>query len=175
MDNEGQHWDIVPWGMFSRHFDLKQAGVVVVALEMGLWSEGCTFTIADHAFTIRKVSVWKDGFQLVTAGQSVCDVRRSLWSRRFELQAGDDRWTLQPASWLSRDYVLVANENSDGERTDGESFATQREIGRIWPAGWFTRRRIANFAAAVPPPVQVLAIFLVLVISRRQQRRSATT
>jgi len=42
-------------------------------------------------------------------------------------------------------------------------------VGTIRPAGWFTSKRIAQFSDAVPPPIQVLAIFLVLILGRREQ------
>jgi len=157
-DAANSHWDIAPHGFFSRHYDLIRGGEIVATLRMSLWREGCEFAIAGHAFAIRRVSMWKDGFQLFAGDQSVCDVKRSFWSRRFEMAAVDQQWVLQPAGWFTRTYQLLAGE---------------REVGTIRHAGWFTRGRVAEFAADVPPPVQVFAIFLVLVISRRQQSHAA--
>jgi hypothetical protein len=160
MPNTGPPWEVVPQGVFSRHFDLRRGGETVAALRMSLWTEGCQFTIADHQFAIRRVSLWKDGFQLFAGDQSVCEVKRSFWSRRFELSAVDEKWTLQPAGWFTRDYQLLAG---------------QREVGTVRRTGWFSRKRVAEFADEVPPPVQVFAIFLVLVVSKRQQKHAATS
>jgi hypothetical protein len=150
-------WEIVPRAMFSRHYDLLRDGEVVVSLQMAAFREACEFTIAGHTFAIRHTSVWKDTFQLLVGEQPVCEVTRTFWAGRFELSAADQKWTLGRIGFFARGHQLTA-----GERWAGE----------IRPAGWFTRRRVANFADDVPPPVQVLAIFLALIISHRQQRHA---
>jgi hypothetical protein len=154
------HWEVVPQGVFSRHFDLRRGGETVALLRMSLWTEGCEFTIAGHQFAIRRVSLWKDGFQLSAGDQSVCEVKRGFWSRRFELSAVDEKWLLQPAGWFTRTYQLLRGD---------------WVVGSVRPVGWFTRKRVADFADAVPPPVQVFAIFLVLVVSQRQQKHAASS
>jgi hypothetical protein len=151
-------WQIVPQGTFSRHFDLLLGGEHVASMRMALWTEGCEFTIAGHEFKIRRTSMWRDGFILATGGQTVCEVRKGFWSRRFELSAADQNWVLQPVGWVGRSYQLLEGE---------------REVGSVRPTGWFTRVRAADFAAEVPPPIQVLAIFLVLLAANRAQRSSA--
>ena len=153
-------WQIVPQGFFSRHYHLEWNGQTVATLRMSLWTEGCEFTIADHAFSIRRTSMWKDGFILTADGQTVCEVKKWFWSRQYELSATDDHWVLQPAGFFTRTHQLLNGE---------------REVGTIFPAGWFTRRQIASFVADVPPPIQVLAIFLFLVIRQREENNSATS
>ncbi len=158
------HWDIVPQSAFSRHYDLRRGGETVASLKMQFWTEGCEFTIAGYPFAIRKVSLWKDGFQLLAGEACVCEVKRGFWSRRFELETSLDdvkeKWFLQPAGWFTRTYQLLAGD---------------RIAGTIQHTGWLTRARIADFEERVPPPVQVLAIFLVLVVSQRQQQRAASS
>ena len=117
---------------------------------MQLWREGCDFTITGHEFSIRKASIWKDAFQLFAGGESVCDVQRNFWSRRFELVSAEQTWGLQPAGWFSTAYQLLAG---------------GIEVGRMSRADWWSRRRVAYFAPTVPPPIQVLAIFLVLILA----------
>lgn len=146
-------WRIEPERLLSRHFNLYCDDELVTTLHMTLWREGCDFAFADHAFAIRRKSIWKDAFQLLADEDPVCDVLRKPLSRRFELKTQHETWTLQRNGWLSRTYQLLAGE---------------REVGTVVPAGWLTRRRVATFAAEVPPPVQTLAIFLVLVIGQRQ-------
>jgi hypothetical protein len=157
-DAADNQWQIAPQGFFSRHYTLARGGQTVATLKMSLWKEGCEFTIAGHQFAIRRTSLWKDGFQLLAEEQPVCDVKRTFWSRRFELAAVGQKWFLQPAGWFSRTYQLVVGEH---------------EVGTVRPAGWFTRRQIAQFGDDVPPPVQVLAIFLVLVIGQREHHSAA--
>jgi hypothetical protein len=91
----------------------------------------------------------------MVSGESVCDVKRSFWSRRFELVSAEQTWALQPAGLFSAVYQLLAGE---------------REAGRIARAGWLTRRRVATFDVEVPPPIQVMAIFLVLIVGQRQNK-----
>jgi hypothetical protein len=152
-------WQIVPQGFFSRHYNLVWNGQTVATLRMSLWTEGCEFTIAGHSFAIRRASMWKDGFLLATDGQTVCEVKRSFWSRQFALGTGEQTWTLKPAGFFTRTYQLLVD---------------TREAGTIRPAGWFTRKHFADFATNVPPPIQVLAIFLFLVIHQREQRNSSS-
>src|SRR5262249_28678419 len=142
-------WEIVPAGFFARNWLVKRDGEIVATLQMTFWTEGCQFSIAGHQFAIRRTSMWKDGFQLLADGQSVCDVKRSFWSRVFELTSADQYFQLSPTGWFTRTYQLT----SSGE-----------EVGIIRPAGWFTMRRVAEFSTDVPPPVQLLAIFLVLIV-----------
>jgi hypothetical protein len=151
-------WEIVPRGFFSRHYDLIRDGEIVVTLQMAMFRESCEFTIAGHSFAIRHTSVWKDTFQLMIGDKPVCEVKRNFWSRGFQLAAIEQSWTLRPIGFFTRGYQLMS---------------ASSEVGVIRPAGWFTRRRVANFVEEVPPPVQVLAIFLVLIVSRRQQHHSA--
>ena len=148
-------WRIEPQGWFSRHFDLYQDEKFITTLHMQFWQEGCDFRITGHDFTIRKPSIWKDAFQLLAAGESVCDAQRSFWSRRFDLVSAEQAWGLQPAGWLSAVYQLLAGEH---------------EAGRVARAGLFSRRRVAWFDHNVPPPIQVLAIFLVLIVGQRQNK-----
>ncbi len=151
-------WDIAPEGFFSRHFLLSQGGEVVTKLQMQFWREGCSFSIAGYECEIQRPSLWKDAFQLLTGGEVLCEVRKSFWSRRFDITAADQQWTLQPAGFWGRTYQLATGES---------------EVGSIRPVGWFSRNRVADFAAEVPPPIQVLAIFLVLVLNRRQQNHAS--
>jgi hypothetical protein len=155
-------WQIVPQSFFSRHFDLIRGGQTIASLRMAFLTEGCEFSIAGHQFAIRRKSLWVDGFQLFAGDESVCEVRRGFWSRRFEIMATLDdayeHWVLQPVGFFTRTHELLAGE---------------QQVGTVRPAGWFSRRRIGDFTDDVPLPVQVLAIFLVLLVSQRQQKRNA--
>ena len=126
---------------------------------MSLWTEGCEFTIAGHQFAIRRVSLWKDGFQLFAGDQTVCDVKRELLVA--PLRADCRGPELGAAAGRLVHAHVPARSPASAKR------------GTVRPAGWFTRRRAAEFADDVPPPVQVFAIFLVLVVSQRQQHHAA--
>lgn len=152
-------WEVVPKGFFSNDYHLLRDGEIIITLKMGLWSEGCQFDIAGHEFVIKKSSFWKDAFQIVADGSPVCEVKRTFWSRRFEVIAAEQTWWLAPLGWFSRTYQLLVG---------------QRQVGTIRPTGFFSRRRVAEFSDEVPPPVQVLAVFLVLIVARRQQSQAAT-
>jgi hypothetical protein len=152
------HWRIEPGGLFSRHFRLFQFDTLLAELRMGFWREGCEFVIADHPFAIERKSLWKDGFRLNSDGQTYCDLTRSIWSRQFTLAAVDRIWCLRPAGWFTRTYQLTEHDHV---------------VATVRPAGWFTRKRVAIFSGNVPPPIQVLAVFLVLILAQRDHNRSA--
>jgi hypothetical protein len=149
------YWSIEPTGFWSPHFRLFQGDQHIATLHMGLWREGADFNIAGHEFQIRRSSIWTDGFKLLAGDATVCEVKRHFWSRRFELNAGGQQWALQPASWFSTTYNLLSGE---------------QKLGDICRRGVFARKRTAHFAQSVPPPIQVLAIFLVLIVAQRQSK-----
>jgi hypothetical protein len=156
--SEQVQWHIVPAGFLSRHFELFQDYGRIAVLRMGFWREGCEFVIAGLPFVIERKSLWRDGFWLKSNGETYCDVTKPFWSRQFDVKAGDQTWSLRPAGWFTRMYHVLEN---------------GRVVGTILPAGWFTRKRTATFSSDVPPPIQVLTMFLVLVVATRQQNRSA--
>ena len=153
-------WRIEPKGFLSRHFDLYRNDELVTTLRMGFWRERCRFSIAGHHFSIHHKSLWPDAFQLRTDDQGVCDATRKFWSHSFALTATPQQWLLLPARWFSRTFRLVTP--CAGKEIDA---------GTIRSVGWFTRRRYGEFSDLyVPPPIQVLAIFLVLVVANRQSK-----
>lgn len=152
-------WEVVPQGFFSRHYDLLRGGQVIASLQMALIQEAGEFTIGGHAFAIRRESFWKDVFAVTCDDQPVCQVSRKFWSRQFDITSADQMWTLMRIGWFRRGHRLLVGE---------------REVGTICPAGWFTRRRIAEFSDEVPLPIQVVCIFLVLIVSRREQQSAGS-
>lgn len=152
-------WVVAPQGFFSRHFKLVREGQVVATLQMAMFTEACEFMLGGHEFAIRRQSLWKDAFEFTCDGAPVCSVTRKFWSRRFEITVADQLWTLQRAGWFTRAFQLLRGE---------------QDVGTIRPTGFFTSQRIAQFSDSVPPPIQVLAIFLVLVVSRRQQQSAGS-
>ena len=104
------------------------------------------FTIAGQQFAIRRVSMWKDGFQLFAGDQSVCEVKRGFWSRRFELSAIDEKWLLQPAGWFTRNYQLLRGDWVVGLDPPGRLVHAENELPtlptpcrrryRCWPSSW---------------------------------------
>lgn len=150
-------WQVVPRGFFAREYALVCDGQEVAALRLAMLKEACEFELGGHQFSLRRKSVWKDGFEFSCDGSLVCTVSHAFWSWRYEITAGYQAWTLQRAKWLTRRYQLVSGE---------------QEVGAVQPAGWFTTKRIAQFADSVPLPIQVLVILMVLIIARRDQQSS---
>jgi hypothetical protein len=152
-------WLIVPRGFFAREFDLIREGQVVATLRLALMREACEFTLSGHQFAIRRKSIWKDGFEFFCDGTLLCTVAHTFLSSRYEITAADQGWTLMRAGWFTRRHQLLSGE---------------LEVGTIQPTGWFTSKRMAEFSDAVPPPIQVLAIFLVLILARREQQSASS-
>jgi hypothetical protein len=152
-------WMVVPRGFFSREIVLVREGQVVATLKLAMFKEACEFTLSGHQFEIRRKSIWKDGFEFFCDGTSICTVSHAFWSWSYEISAADQAWTLQRAGFFSRRHQLLSGE---------------QEVGTIQPTGWFTSKRIAHFADNVPPPIQVLAIFVVLILARREQQSAGS-
>ncbi len=151
-------WRIVPTSFFSRHLELFRGDERVTRLRRNFLGESCQFSVAGRMFSMNRKSIWKDGFLLMCGDDVVCDVKRNFWSRRFEISAAGEVWLLQPAGWFTTAYHLLFRE---------------RIVGVIRLAGWFTRKRIAEFSQEVPIPVQIVAIYLQIIVSIRQQNDAA--
>jgi hypothetical protein len=152
-------WMVVPRGFFAREYALVREGQVVATLKLAIFKEACEFTLGGHQFEIRRKSIWKDGFDFACDGVPVCTVVHYFLSSRFEIAAADQGWTLKRAGWFSRRHQLLSGE---------------QQVGTIQTTGWFTSQRIAQFADSVPPPIQVLAIFIVLIVARREQQAATS-
>lgn len=152
-------WMVVPRGLFAREYVLVREGEVVATLKLALFKESCEFTLRGHQFAVRRKSIWKDGFEFFCDDALICSVSHDFWSSRYEITAGDQQWTLQRAGFFSRRHQLLSGE---------------LEVGSIQPTGWFTSQRIAHYAESVPPPIQVLSIFVVLILARREQQSAGS-
>jgi len=152
-------WMVVPRGFFSREYALVREGQVVATLKLAMFKEACEFALGGHQFEVRRKSIWKDGFEFLCDGELICAVTHKFWSWTYEITAADQVWILQRAGFFSRRHQLLNGE---------------QEEGSIQPTGWFTSQRIAHFADSVPPPIQVLAIFIVLILARREQQSSSS-
>jgi hypothetical protein len=152
-------WLVVPRGFFAREFELVHDGQTVTTLRLALFKEACEFTLGGHEFAARRRSIWKCGFDFSCDGVPICSVKHNFWSWRYEIEAADQTWTLKRAGWFTRSHQLLSGE---------------QEVGTIRPTGFFSSRRAAHFLDSVPPPIQVLAIFMVLILARREQHSAAT-
>jgi hypothetical protein len=148
-------WAIEPLTFLSPHFGLYRGSELIATLQMNFWSEGGNFEISGHKFQIRRSSLWRDGFQLLANDGIVYEVKHRFWSRQFDLTGTDPQWVLEPAGWFTYTYCLMA---------DGQSH------GVISRNNWWSRKRTAHFDKTVPPPIQLLAIFLVLIVAKRESK-----
>ncbi|MDX1531259.1 MAG: hypothetical protein R3362_07015 [Rhodothermales bacterium] len=142
----------VPTSWFTWNFRLLQDDREVGRLRQSSWRERARFLVEDVRFELYREGLLGDF--VLRFGESVLVRARkpSVLHRRFEFVFEGQAYTLEPASALSRVFVL---------RT-----ATV-EVGGVEPEGWVTRKAVVDLPKTLPLPVQAFAFWLVMLTWRR--------
>ena len=151
---------VVPRGLFARDYVLVREGEVVATLKLALFKESCEFTLRGHQFAIRRNSIWKDGFEFFCDDALICERE----SRFLVVALTRSRPAINMDSAASRLFL------------SSPSIAQRRARGRPDSADRLVHAANGSphFAENVPPPIQVLSIFVVLILARREQQSAGS-
>jgi hypothetical protein len=145
---------IVPQRWFSWDFTVSQGSELVAEIDISWWRERGELAVQGESFSVSRQGMMSGDF-LLESGRGVMAraTKPSMMRRLFLVQHDATTWTLRPRSVLGRTFVLL-----DGER----------EVGRITPAGLWSRRANVDLPARVPLPVQVFLIWLTVLMWKRE-------
>jgi hypothetical protein len=145
---------IVPQRWFSWDFTVSQGSELVAEIDISWWRERGELTVQGATFSVSRQGMMSGDFLLESdRGVLARATKPSMMRRLFLVQHDATTWTLRPRSVLGRTFVLL-----DGER----------EVGRITPAGLWSRRANVDLPARVPLPVQVFLIWLTVLMWKRE-------
>lgn len=150
--------EAVPRGIFSSGFQLQQDGRLVADLDVSSWREKADAQIDGETFRLYREGMMSGVFVLEWNGKTLARATKpSVFSDRFELEVGNRSFTLRKESMWSRRFGL---------------FEGEQQVGRVAPAGMFTRRTLVELPADWPASVQTFVFWLALLIWNRNQSGS---
>lgn len=150
--------EAVPRGIFSSGFQLQQDGRVIADLDASSWREKADVLIDGETFRLYREGIMSGAFLLKWNGRTLARaIKPSVFSDRFELEIGTRSFTLRKESMWSRRFGL---------------FEGEQQVGRVAPAGMFTRRVLIELPADWPSSVQTFVFWLALLMWKREQAGS---
>ena len=145
----------IPKGWFSKDYRVLDGARQVAEIDMAWWREEGRLTVGGVSYQVYREKLMSGAFLLETGhGSALARAEKpSAFFRRFFIEYGERRLTLEAKSLFRRELVLL----------DGQS-----EIGRVTPAGFFTRRATVDLPDELPLPAQVFILWLALILWERE-------
>lgn len=114
--------------------------------------------IEGETFRLYREGMMSGAFLLEWHGKTLARaIKPSVFSDRFELEVGRRSFTLRRESMWSRRFGL---------------FEGEQQVGRVAPAGMFTRRTFVELPADWPSSVQTFVFWLALLMWNRESSGS---
>jgi hypothetical protein len=151
---------VVPAGVFSTAYDVLADGLPKGRIEHRILSlrDEAVITTPDRTFTARRERVFRAGAVLESAEGVPCAKaeRERFWREHYRVQFGDTTLFLRQKAWSLKGVFLISDASG--------------EIGSIRMARMMSRRMLAVFPAAAPPPLEIVEflVWIVLMVHRRQ-------
>ena len=150
--------EAVPKGIFSSGFQLQKDGRLIADLNASSWREKADVEIDGEAFRLYREGMMSGAFILEWNGKTLARaIKPSAFSERFEMEVGKRSFTLRKESMWSRRFGL---------------FEGEQQVGRVAPAGTFTRRVLVELPEDWPSSVQAFVFWLALVMWNREKAGS---
>lgn len=150
--------EAVPTGIFSSGYQLQQDGRVIADLNASSWRQKADLEIDGETFRLYREGVTSGAFMLEWNGKTLARaIKPSAFSDRFEMEVGKRSFTLRKESLWSRRFGL---------------FEGEQQLGRVAPAGTFTRRVLVELPEDWPSSVQAFVFWLALLMWNREKAGS---
>jgi hypothetical protein len=150
--------EAVPKGIFSSGFHLQQDGRLIADLDASSWREKADVLIDGGTFRLYREGMMSGAFILEWKGSTLARaIKPSVFSDRFELEVGKRAFTLRKESMWARRFGL---------------FEGEQQVGRVAPAGTFTRRVLIELPTDWPMSVQAFVFWLALLMWKRESAGS---
>src|SRR5262245_35504780 len=136
-----------PRGIFSWGFTFRQGGKALAEIDPVWIGEAAEVAIAGQPFTLARESLLEGKFVMRRGREVIARAcKPSAFARAFEVELAGRRFELRAASAWGRGFGLSV---------EGV------EVGRITPAGWWTRKAVIDLPGEIPAPAQVVLFWLV--------------
>jgi hypothetical protein len=148
----------IPRSWFSWDFALTDGNTPLGDIDFSAWREKGVLTIAGAPYRVYREAVLGP-YVLESAGHVVARaVKPSAFSRRLIIGHGRAEYELEPASFFSRGFQLVAGDDI---------------IGTLSASGFLTRRMNIDLPESLPLPVRAFVAWLVIMLWRRDAHASS--
>jgi len=154
-------WRTRAVGWLGRRYEVEEDELQVASFEFTGWSEHAELTLGPRALAVRRTGFWRPRYALLETKTELASARPTgAWRRGYDIQHGEEEYTLVPGSFLGRDFDL---------RLRG------RELGSVRPEGWFGRRALVELDAELAPELRLFATWLVILAWRRAATAAAAS
>ncbi len=148
-----------PVSLFSWDYRVVDGTLPVARIERSRFREPGHLLLEEAAYAIRREKLLGGRFLLLRDGIVVASAEKPRAVRRRFLIVWDDaRFVLEPASWLSRRFVLY----HDGD-----------PIGTIRPARRLSRHALVDLPDTLPLALRLFVLWLVLLLWKRSVDHAA--
>jgi hypothetical protein len=142
----------IPRSWFSWDFTLTDGDTRLGDIDFSTWREKGELKIAGAPYRVYREAVLGP-FVLESGGSVVARaVKPSSLSRRMVIDCGHSQYELQPASFFSRGFQLVAGSTP---------------VGTLSASNFLTRRMNIDLPDSLPLPVRAFVAWLVIMLWRR--------
>lgn len=144
---------VVPVSRLSSDFEIAEHGARVGLIDFARFREAAELTAEGCAYRASRQGRARSAFVLERDGLVVASADKpSGWRRLFSVRWEDRTYELAPESAWRRGYALRSGE---------------RVLGTIRPAGWATRKAVADLPDDLPLAVRMFVTWIVLTMWRR--------
>jgi len=142
----------IPRSWFSWDFALTDGDTPLGDIDFSAWREKGELKIGGAPYRVYREAML--GPFVLESGSGVVAraVKPSSLSRRFIIEYGHAQYELQPASFFSRGFQLMAGSTP---------------IGTLSASGFLTRRMNIDLPKSLPLPVRAFIAWLVIMLWRR--------
>lgn len=145
----------VPRGFFARRYEFVDGPRPVARLDLATLRERGELRVGRDRYEVGREGIMRGRFYLRRRGTTVATaVKRSALHRSFEVSVDETTYELRAASAFLRTFLL-----SKGPR----------QVGRVRPAGAFTRKVRIELPSELPLEVRLFMTWLVLILWKREE------
>jgi hypothetical protein len=147
--------EAVPTNLFSTTVRLERDNKLVGEVSPSWWGEKARLELEDGTYQLYREGFASGVFLLEKDGSVIARATKpSVFAQKFDIELPNRHLELRRASLWSRGFNL---------------FDGVKQVGSIYPQGFFRRRSIIDVPADLPLPIGVFVFWLVLVMWKRQR------
>ena len=149
-----------PKKWYSWDFHIYQNAAEIAFIDVSCFRERAQLRIAESDFEIYREKIFGGEFIMKQKESTVVRaVKPSAFTRTFEIETKQGRYTLKPESTFKRKFILLHGD---------------RQIGSVSPNGAFTRKATIDLPENMSLAEQVFIFWLVLIMWKRAAEATAT-
>lgn len=152
--------EAIPKNLFSSNFRLEQQNRLVGEVDTSIWRDKAELELEEGSYQLFREGLMSGDFVLERAGKIIARASKpSVFENRFEVDLPGHHLVMRKLSFLSRHFGL---------------FEGDKQIGKIYPLGIFTRHSRIDLPGEWPLSSRVFVFWLAFVVWKRQNAAAAS-